>query len=605
MKRRQKLSALFLAGVMAVSPSAPVLAGNMENEATAGYGTAAEAQDMKENGIEEAGAEEFTTEEVSAEEVITEDMTEDQEDLLETMSEGTASVSEDSAGPGTEVEFRVEKESDSDSRLLFVRLEWPKEGESYLWNADTHQWENIPFGESGAYVLGQSPEGTPLSWNLEVSGNSAVGIPGYRWNDESQAYEYYLDAEEAAELEGTLGDVPLDIYVGAKGDISGHDGLQTIDGKTYYLNEDGSLLKNGKVSQGDTVYCFDGKGQLEKSYKPVEPGWVQRSGKYYWRLEDGTYFKEGGWQTLGGKRYFLDQKSGFRRTGWLTYNKKQYYLNPSTGIMVKGAVKLKGKIYVLASNGVKVKKGWATIGPNTYYVLPKTGCAATGWKTLKGKKYYFIPSAKGKRAEGWRKIGGSKYYFVKNTGVMKKGILKLSGKQYYFGKNGKLVVSKKFYVIGKKSYKINKKGELTVLKDTKAQILAKKRLNKIGWDLKKAFQWSAGMRYVDNDNTPGPGETFGEHNAIYGFKNHAGDCHVMAASFYYMAQALGYDARLIKGSVPLASGGMGSHGWCEITMNGRSYIFDPDFTNQTGRNGYKITYGTSGTWMYTDGQTIR
>ena len=72
----------------------------------------------------------------------------------------------------------------------------------------------------------------------------------------------------------------------------------------------------------------------------------------------------------------------------------------------------------------------------------------------------------------------------------------------------------------------------------------------------------------------------------------------MAATFYYMAKTLGYDAHQMAGYVPLSSGGMGVHSWVEIDMNGTTYVFDPDFTNETGRNGYQITYGTSGTWVY-------
>ena len=95
--------------------------------------------------------------------------------------------------------------------------------------------------------------------------------------------------------------------------------------------------------------------------------------------------------------------------------------------------------------------------------------------------------------------------------------------------------------------------------------------------------------------SPAPGS---EAMALYGFQNGVGDCYVMAATFYYMAKTLGYDAHQMAGYVPLSSGGMGVHSWVEIDMNGTTYVFDPDFTNETGRNGYQITYGTSGTWVY-------
>ena len=73
---------------------------------------------------------------------------------------------------------------------------------------------------------------------------------------------------------------------------------------------------------------------------------------------------------------------------------------------------------------------------------------------------------------------------------------------------------------------------------------------------------------------------------------------MMAATFYYMAKVLGYDAHQVAGYVPRIGGGVTPHSWVEIVINGTVYVFDPNFTNETGGNGYQIRYGTSGTWMY-------
>lgn len=40
------------------------------------------------------------------------------------------------------------------------------------------------------------------------------------------------------------------------------------------------------------------------------------------------------------------------------------------------------------------------------------------------------------------------------------------------------------------------------------------------------------------------------------------------------------------------------HSWTEIKQEGRTYVYDPNFRNETGRNGYKIWYGKKGTWRY-------
>ena len=126
-------------------------------------------------------------------------------------------------------------------------------------------------------------------------------------------------------------------------------------------------------------------------------------------------------------------------------------------------------------------------------------------------------------------------------------------------------------------------------------------LNQVGWDLKAAFQWSAGMKYSKYTATAAPGT---EYYANYGFTCKTGNCYVMAATFCEMARELGYDAKQISGSVPLRSGGYGPHSWVEIEINGTTYVFDPDFTNETKRNGYQITYGQSGTWRYNRGSVM-
>ena len=55
------------------------------------------------------------------------------------------------------------------------------------------------------------------------------------------------------------------------------------------------------------------------------------------------------------------------------------------------------------------------------------------------------------------------------------------------------------------------------------------------------------MPYYRMDSSPSQGS---EWFALYGFRNHTGNCYVMAATFYYMAKALGYDAHQVAGYVP-------------------------------------------------------
>ena len=120
-------------------------------------------------------------------------------------------------------------------------------------------------------------------------------------------------------------------------------------------------------------------------------------------------------------------------------------------------------------------------------------------------------------------------------------------------------------------------------------------LDQVGWDLKSAFRWSVGMTYYADGIDISAGS---EVLANYGFEHHKGDCYVYAATFYTMAIDLGYDAHQVFGYVPRRGGGKITHSWVEIDIDGATYVFDPDFQYATGKNGFMIHYGMSGTWMY-------
>ena len=85
-----------------------------------------------------------------------------------------------------------------------------------------------------------------------------------------------------------------------------------------------------------------------------------------------------------------------------------------------------------------------------------------------------------------------------------------------------------------------------------------------------------------------------EQYALKGFKKGKGNCYVMASTFYIQAKLLGYDVHQVKGKVAHIY----PHSWTVIRQDGRDWVYDPNFTNETGRNGWKIYYGKKGTWRY-------
>ena len=111
-------------------------------------------------------------------------------------------------------------------------------------------------------------------------------------------------------------------------------GFVTINGNSYYINEDGSKQK----------------------------GWLELNGKkYYFNTTTGIQVK--GWVTdsKGRKRYF-SKGAGVMMTGWVTDSKDQKrYFDPSTGFMQTKGLTLNGKKYYFYSNsGVAACKTFLT-----------------------------------------------------------------------------------------------------------------------------------------------------------------------------------------------------------------------------------------------------
>ncbi|MBR0164896.1 MAG: transglutaminase domain-containing protein [Lachnospiraceae bacterium] len=126
---------------------------------------------------------------------------------------------------------------------------------------------------------------------------------------------------------------------------------------------------------------------------------------------------------------------------------------------------------------------------------------------------------------------------------------------------------------------------------------ARDRLAQTGRDLQAAYNWASSLTWTGDIKSPDIGT---RAMANIGFTTGTGGCYVMAACFYEMARDLGYEAHQMTGVVPLRTGGVGPHSWVEVVINGTTYIVDPDFHYETGRNGYLIQYGQSGTWRYQD-----
>lgn len=209
------------------------------------------------------------------------------------------------------------------------------------------------------------------------------------------------------------------------------------------------------------------------------------------------------------------------------------------------------------------------------YLLKDGTNKSGGWLKIRDKWYYF--NADGYLLKGWQIIDGVNYYF------------------YPDGSDGNTegAMAAATTVEG---CEIDPDGKCVHPYPQAAAVL-----NEVGRDLQAAYDYVKVFPYYRMYESPDNGLKW---FADFGYTNHAANCYVYAAMLCEMAREMGYEAHLMAGYVPSRTRGTADHGWCEITVDGVTRVYDPDFEVETGKNGFGIWYGESGTWMYHDYRRI-
>ena len=204
----------------------------------------------------------------------------------------------------------------------------------------------------------------------------------------------------------------------------------------------------------------------------------------------------------------------------------------------------------------------------------------------------------------------------------KSGLVTEDGEAHIYTDAEKLVKNVPVYVLkadGKTAYfSVDEDGNAKKL--TGVMEMAAKRLvrlkagdKKTMANLKKAFKWSAGLRYRNNTKKI-KGSRAAQYYGEYGFRTLSGDCNTAAYTFWWMGKVLGYSPAVVNGKVPDGSAdNLKKHTWVTMKMDKKTWVFDPDFNRtyagktvktRSGKKklgkycGFRFTYGTPGTYMY-------
>ena len=305
--------------------------------------------------------------------------------------------------------------------------------------------------------------------------------------------------------------------------------------------------------------------------------------------------EDSGWKKVGKKWFYYDSRNR-RLKGWFKDSKGSiYYLDKKTGARTVGLATIEDGVFYFGKNG-KLNTGWVTLGDAKYFFsdgsgFGKKGRAVTGFKMIDGKRYHFQDA--GMMDTGQVQIGNDVYFFG-DDGAQKVGWITVEDnyKRYYFTHSDK---GMKYGQMAKNmtylDHFFSESGLTSPTMD-----YCKNVLDQVGWNLRAAYNWSAGLSYSGRTTYL---ESWGSDRlAKQGFEHHTGNCYVMAATFYELAICMGYDAHQIAGAVPSRRGGLTNHSWVEIVEDGSVWVYDPNCTMETGADRFHIRYGTPGTWRY-------
>ena len=232
-------------------------------------------------------------------------------------------------------------------------------------------------------------------------------------------------------------------------------GFVTENGKTYYINKDGSRQKGWLELNGRKYYFNRTTGVQLKGWAKDSSGKVIR---YF--TKGAGYMVTGDLKDSKGNIRYFDEKTGLLTRGWRTDAKGyKYYYYSGSGVMATGWVqdKKSQRRYFSKADG-RMLTGWVENSAGNYrYFHPTSGILYVGLQKV-GEDYYYFSKTTGIRYEkGFGTVGNKKYYFDKKTGKMKTGWLEEDGKKYYFESSGAMVVSDVRAIDGA-TYKFDENG---------------------------------------------------------------------------------------------------------------------------------------------------
>jgi len=198
-------------------------------------------------------------------------------------------------------------------------------------------------------------------------------------------------------------------------------GLQTIEGKKYYFNEETGYQEIGFKKIGEDLYFFS---SIDKS---VSQGWKAAYGNVWYQDEEGKVVR--GLQTIEGKKYYFNEETGYQEIGFKNVGEDLYFFSSLDKSVSQGWKAAYGNVWYQDEEG-KVVRGVRVIDNTMYCFDDETGYRTSGFKEYNGK-FYFFSSKDGMVSHGWKTAYG-KHWYQDETGALVTGVQNIAGRDYKF-----------------------------------------------------------------------------------------------------------------------------------------------------------------------------
>ena len=233
----------------------------------------------------------------------------------------------------------------------------------------------------------------------------------------------------------------------------------TEDGQTIscFAQEGGKLLTNASITYGSTTYYFDAEGKFRNGLQTID-------GKQYYLVNGQMKTNEA--LEIDGSYYLADSTGQLKQisgdTGWYQLGEQWYYIKDQH--FLKNTVeKIGNKYYGFSSNGIMYKNTFFSLSryaDNTYYAKKDGSLLQNEWYSAStGTKYfydencelvtdtsleidgsYYLADGDGQLEQisantGWYQ-SGEQWYYIKDQHFLKNTVEKIGNKYYGFSSTG-------------------------------------------------------------------------------------------------------------------------------------------------------------------------